>query len=197
MSIKNQFSHLVFLLFALSVSQFSMAATHEKKPAMTLDNALSSLSFVSIKKGSVGEAHHIKKLSGSISHSGELNVNLHLDSVDTKIEIRDTRMKRHVFEEGYFTATIKANVGDSIPTAGVAKVMGEGTLNMHGVSKTLPVEVVITNTGNNVVISTATPIIIKASDFGMEAGVKKLQELAKLPSVATAVPVNFVLTFSK
>jgi hypothetical protein len=64
-------------------------------------------------------------------------------------------------------------------------------------TKKLPFNAVAVNTGDKVVVSSATPIIIKAADFGLEKGVAKLQELAKLPSIATAVPVNFVLTFSK
>lgn len=56
---------------------------------------------------------------------------------------------------------------------------------------------VVVNTGDKIVITSTNPIIIKAEDYGLAEGVAMLQELAKLPSVATAVPVNFVLTFSK
>jgi len=189
---------LITLFFFLGLSHLSMADSHGKMTAMKLDNALSSLSFVSVKKGSAGEAHHIRKLSGSISTSGELSVVLDLASVDTKVEIRDQRMKEFLFDTAkHPTATITANIGNKIPAAGVIMRSGEVTLSMHGASKSLPVNAIIVNTGDKLVMTSATPIILKAADFGMEAGVKKLQELAKLPSVATAVPVSFALTFSK
>ena len=188
---------LIIFTFAKSLSQVALAAAHAKMAEMKLDNALSSLSFVSVKKGTAGEAHHIRKLSGSISASGELKVMLNLASVDSKIDIRNERIKKHLFETAtHPTATITANIGSEAPT-GVTMVTGEGILDMHGVTTTIPVNVIIANTGDKLVIASATPIIIKASDYGMEAGVKKLQELAKLPSVATAIPVSFTFTFSK
>ncbi|MEE9325663.1 MAG: YceI family protein [Cocleimonas sp.] len=198
-NIKNTFEIFVLSL-ALALSQATFAAAHEKKVMgeMKLDNALSALSFVSIKKGTVGEAHSINNLSGSISPEGNISVVLDLSSVDTKIDIRNDRMKKHLFETSANpTATITAKVGNKISVAGVSIVEGEVSINLHGTTKTVPVSVAVINTGSQVVISSTKPIIIKADDYGMAEGVAMLQKLAKLPSIATAVPVNFVLTFSK
>jgi len=57
--------------------------------------------------------------------------------------------------------------------------------------------VIAVTTDDKLVVSSKNPIMIQASDFGLVAGIQKLQELAKLPSIATAVPVSFVLTFTK
>jgi hypothetical protein len=46
-------------------------------------------------------------------------------------------------------------------------------------------------------VTTVQPVIIKAEDFALVAGINKLQALAKLPSIAYTVPVSFVLTFQK
>lgn len=191
----NLFKLFVFSL-ALLVSQSSFSATNEKK-AMKLDNSLSVLSFVSIKKGAVGEVHTIKNLSGSISAEGNINVVLDLASVNTKIDIRDERMRKHLFEVASNPkATVIAKVGDKVSMAGVSLVEGEVSINLHGITKTVSASVAVINTGDKVVISSTKPIIIKAADFGLEGGVAMLQKLAKLPSIATAVPVSFVLTFS-
>ncbi len=80
---------------------------------------------------------------------------------------------------------------------GVSRVTGAIELNLHGVKKNVDFEAIAVMSGDKLVVSSAKPIIIKASDYGLEGGVAMLQKLAKLPSVATAVPVNFVLTFSK
>ena len=164
---------------------------------MALDSDNSTLSFVSVKKGSVAEAHKIKKLSGSLSKSGELKVVLDLSSVDTKVEIRDTRMKEFLFETGKFAeATLTAKI-EGIPEDGVKKISTEATLDLHGVSHKVKVNAVVLKVGNKLIASSSTPIIINAADFKLDGGIAKLQELAKLPSIAVAVPVSFTLVFSK
>jgi hypothetical protein len=49
----------------------------------------------------------------------------------------------------------------------------------------------------NMIVTTLQPLIIKAEDFALVAGINKLKSLASLPSIAYAVPVSFVLTFSQ
>lgn len=166
--------------------------------SMTLDENLSALHFVSIKKGTTAEVHSIQKLAGSISDKGELNIQLFLTSVETNIPIRNDRINHHVFEsEKNPIATITANVEGKIPEVGVAKVEAEGKLHLRGITKKINVSIIVASTADKVTVSSIQPVIIKASDYGMEVGVKKLQELAKLSSIATAVPVNFTLTFTK
>ncbi len=70
-------------------------------------------------------------------------------------------------------------------------------LSLHGMVKNVDFEAVVVKLGDKLVVTSAKPIIIKAADYGLEGGIAMLQKLAKLPSIATAVPVNFVLTFSK
>lgn len=187
---KAVFKSLV-LSAAVALSQIATAGS------MNLDENMSKLSFVSVKKGTVGEVHSINKLTGSLSDKGELKISMFLSSVETNIPIRNTRMKRHVFlSEENPLATITANVSGKVPTeAGVSMVETEGELSMRGVTKKVKVSVMVAHTGKELVVSSVKPTIIKAADYGMEEGVKKLQELAKLPSIATAVPVNFTLVF--
>lgn len=189
----NKKSVLQGLLLSAAVAFSSIASAG----SMNLDENMSKLSFVSVKKGTVGEAHSLNKLTGSLSDKGELKISMFLSSVETNIPIRNTRMKRHLFmSEENPIATITANVSGMVPTeAGVKMLDTEGELNMRGVKKTIKVSVMVAHTGKELVVSSIKPIIIKASDYGMEEGVKKLQELAKLPSIATAVPVNFSLVF--
>ena len=163
---------------------------------MTLDKKHSNVSFVSVKKGAVAEGHRIKDLSGSLTDKGALKVTLDLTSIDTKIEIRDQRAKEFLFETSKFAeATLTANL-EAIAD-GVSNISTEAELSLHGVSQKIKVEVTVIKAGDKLLATSTMPIIIKASDYKMEGGVKKLQELAKLPSVATSIPVSFVLTFSK
>ena len=172
-------------------SQIAMAGS------MSLDENMSNLSFVSVKNGTVAETHSIQKLTGTLSDKGDLKISIFLTSVETNIPIRNTRMNRHVFDsDNNPLATITANVAGKVPTsAGIAMVETEGELTMRGVTKKVMVSAMVAHTGKELVVNSVKPIIITASDYGMEEGVKKLQELAKLPSIATAVPVTFSLVF--
>ncbi len=165
---------------------------------MSLDNTQSTVKFVSIKKGSAAEVHSINKLSGSLSDEGELKLALDLSSVDTKIDIRNDRMKKYLFEiEKFATATITAKL-DNLPVVdGISQISADAILGLHGVSKTIKVDVTLMKSGDQLMVANNSPVIINTADYGMDSGVAMLQKLAKLPSIATAVPVNFVLVFSK
>ena len=54
-----------------------------------LDNDASTLTFTSIKAGTVAETHTFGELAGSIGADGNASLVIDLDSVDTGIEIRD------------------------------------------------------------------------------------------------------------
>lgn len=174
----------------MAFSQIAMAGS------MRLDENMSNLSFVSVKNGTVAEAHSIQKLTGSISDKGDLKISIFLTSVETNIPIRNTRMNRHVFDsENNPIATITANVSDKIPDSGIVMVETEGELTMRGITKKVMVSAMVANTGKHVLVSSVKPIIINSADYGMDTGVKKLQELAKLASIVTSVPVSFSLVF--
>ncbi|MCK5814159.1 MAG: YceI family protein [Cocleimonas sp.] len=163
---------------------------------MKLNGDSSSLSFFSVKKGTAGESHRIPKLSGSFTTSGDLKVVLDLKSVETKIPIRDERMNTVLFETTkHPEAILTAKINDDFSKNGIKTITTEATLEMHGVTQKIKANVMVIRTGNKLIASSLKPIIISASDFKLDAGVAKLQKLAKLPSIALSVPVNFTLVF--
>lgn len=158
-----------------------------------LDGAASSIGFVSIKNGDVGEAHHFATLSGAVDDSGAARVEIRLDSVETGIPIRNERMREMLFEtHNYPAAVVTARVDPQ--QRGARQLTGE--LEMHGVSLAveLPVRVDMLGDGRVRVTSTA-PVIVAASRFGMAAGIERLRQVAGLERIATAVPVSFDLVF--
>lgn len=166
-----------------------------------LVNDKSQLSFVSIKKGSVAEAHHFTKLEGQLSDQGALSINVNLGSAETMIPIRNERLAKFVFETVSFPAAVlTANLNkqlDGIKSPGMHIIKGvDAELDLHGHKKALKIDVLVTSLKNgDLSVSSLSPIIIKGKDFQVIKGIKKLQELAKLPSIATAIPVTFALTF--
>lgn len=166
-----------------------------------LVNDKSQLSFVSIKKGSVAEAHHFTKLEGQLSDQGSLNIKVDLISAETMIPIRNERLAKFVFETVKFPAAVlTANLNEQlteIKAPGMHILKGiDSELDFHGHTKALKIDVLVSSLKNgDLSVSSLSPVIIKGRDFKVIEGINKLQELAGLPSVATAVPVTFALTF--
>jgi polyisoprenoid-binding protein YceI len=165
-----------------------------------LENSASNLNFVSIKKSSIAEVHHFKQLNGKITENGFAKVMIDLASVETNIPIRNERMKAKLFETNQFTsASIESkfkpqlvkqlSVGDSV----IENL--EFKLSLHGNTDTFTASVRISKTKEGLLVSNMQPIIINASQYDLVKGIEALRNLASLPSIATAVPVNFNLMF--
>jgi len=72
------------------------------------------------------------------------------------------------------------------------------TLELHGVAEQFDVDVTVTRIGaNKVRVDTKGPLLIDAEDFGLEAGLAKLQELAGLESITPVVSATVALTFER
>lgn len=168
----------------------------------TLQGQQSTINYVSIKSSQIPENNHFTQLSGSVSDTGALSIEIQLASVSTGIDIRNERMAKHFFKVADFaTATLSAQLPEalmvSIKEVGVHRADVEATLSLHGAEKQYTVPVTIANTGAQLLVGNAAPILLSAEDFGLGAGLDKLQELAGLPSITKVVPVNATLVFKK
>ena len=166
----------------------------------TLDNERSIVNFISIKNASIGEVHRFRSLAGSVSDDGAVRLVIDLDSVETLIPIRNQRMRELLFETVRFpSATLEA----SVPAALTQLEAGErlitrvdAALELHGSTRDYAVDVLVSRgADNSLEVSLREPLILRAADFGLEAGVGILQEVAGLKSISTAVPVSAQLIF--
>jgi len=72
------------------------------------------------------------------------------------------------------------------------------TLDLHGISDAREFYVLVTRLGaNKVRVDNKAPLILDAEDFGFEAGLAKLQELAGLNSISPVVSATVSLTFER
>lgn len=167
-----------------------------------IDNAQSQLSFVSVKKSTIAEVHHFEWISGSLSASGEFALEIDLTSVNTGIEIRDSRMKEFFFETGaYPTADLKATVDPAIfselATGASKPISVDASLDLHGQQQPLSLNLVVTRISDQeLLVVSAQPVILNVADFNLVKGLEKLRDLAGLPSISQAVPVSFYLTLN-
>jgi len=190
-------------IFSVSLLALVSLVTFPAFSAYQLDNQLSSLSFISIKKGDIAEVHQFNQLAGSVDDNGKVSFSIDLSSVNTNIPIRDDRMKEHLFNINVFPkATFNAQLDMTklsaiqVGSSGVMKLTGD--INLHGQTQKVMLEVLVANLSDNkLVVSSMKPVIINAQRFALVDGVKKLQELAGLPSISNAVPLSFVLSFKK
>jgi len=167
-----------------------------------IDNNASSVNFVSIKNESVAETHRFTSLGGFISAEGAVQLAIDLDSVDTKIEIRNERVRELLFETKKFpaaqvTAQIDPQLMASVLAGSVATSTVNVTLSLHGIEKTIPLSLVaVADENNRLRVYTAQPALINAADFGLVRGVTALQEIAGLKGISQAVPVTLNLVFT-
>ena len=175
----------------------------EKSGPWSLVSAQSGINYVTIKNGSVGEVNSFREISGSVSESGQAVFTINLDSVDTNSETRDPRMKEFVFETAkYPEAKVTANLNMAqlnVLAVGNSKTVTlDMKLDMHGIVDEREFDVLVTRLGpNKVRVDNKAPLILDAEDFGFEAGLAKLQELANLESISPIVSATISLTFER
>lgn len=161
-----------------------------------LDNNKSGLYFVSIKKDHIAETHTFRKLSGVITKAGQGNLTIDLASVATNVDIRDERIRDHLFETTTFaTANVIVDLSKTGVKPGIQTV--NVTLDLHGVKKEIAAMVAITEAGDTVQVSTVAPIILDAADFNLAGGLTVMREIGSVASISNAVPVTFFLSFVK
>ena len=167
----------------------------------TLDNTQSNVNFLSVKNAAVTEIHQFKNLSGSVSDSGDVTVSIDLTSVDTLIPVRDERMNKVLFETELFPiATLMAQVDKAALAAlkpgQTMSLEAEVDLDLHGNKQLLVANLQVIGLENGgLLVSTTKPVVIDSKNFKLDKGVKALQNIAKLNSIATSVPVNVRLMF--
>ncbi|AQA17232.1 hypothetical protein BST95_02345 [Halioglobus japonicus] len=165
-----------------------------------LDDAKSSVDFITVKNLAVAESHSFDSLMGFIGQDGNATVTINLDSVNTLIEIRDERMRELLFETAEFpTTTISALIEPDILTAAAdGRAMSRDVtfaVSMHGLEKKYTAPVVVFGDEASLRVVTAKPIVVSAADFGLAGGVEALRAVAGLTNISTAVPVSFNLLF--
>jgi polyisoprenoid-binding protein YceI len=168
-----------------------------------LVNAESTLNYVTIKSDKVAELNHFRTLNGSIDDGGNVSINIDLGSVETNVPVRNDRMKSMLFE---ITSFPSANIKSSVDPAKIASMKAGDTyidsisleLSLHGVSVQLVADVrIVKLSGNKLLAASVKPVLISADEYHLAAGVEKLREVAKLPSISTAVPVTFSIIFKQ
>lgn len=167
-----------------------------------LDETRSVINFISIKNDSVAEVHSFVDLVGYIGSAGNVQMTINLDGVETLVAIRNERMRELLFETvKYPSAQLSAKVEPTLlaeaAKGGIVTAELPITLSLHGKDKVVTVAVVVVGGGKDgsLRVFTAHPVVINAADFGLEAGVAALRDVAGLKAISGAIPVTLQLLF--
>ena len=180
-----------------------LAAAVAARADWQLDAAASSLYYVTSKASAVSEVNSFATLNGGIDAQGMATLGIDLASVQTAIEIRDQRMREIVFQTEQFPqATVSLQVDlatlDAMAAGNSTTVSHTATIELHGMSQELPVDLRITRLdAESIQVQNAKPVIVAAGSFGLAAAVEQLREIAGLPAINPNVVVDFTLVYKQ
>ena len=184
------------------VLSLMLASVSAQAGEWMLNNEQSQLSFISTKKVNVAEVHQFGTLSGGLNEAGQFTMEIDLASVDTGIEIRDSRMKEFLFDivdfpKAVISASVEPEMVTNLPVGESMASTIDGQLNLHGQQHPLSINVLVTKVSEQeLLVVSSQPLVLNAADYELVQGVEKLRELAGLPSISYAVPVSFYLTLN-
>jgi polyisoprenoid-binding protein YceI len=169
-----------------------------------LVNDQSDLNFMSIKQDFVAEIHRFKRLAGKVDAEGNVVITIDVNSLDTGVAIRDSRMHEWLFATARYP---EIRLSGQIPLEKMQEIkelsLGESlqlpltaTLALVGKEQPLTVSLRITAVEKGLLVTTMQPVVLLANRFDLTAGVEKLRELAALKMISLAVPVTFSLFFA-
>lgn len=168
-----------------------------------LDRENSTLTYGSIKKNSIGESNHFRHMEGRVTEQGDITLLIDLTSVETWVDIRNERMKEFFFETRQFPLAIlhgQVNMTEftSLKIGEQKMIDMDFEFDFHGTQQNIDAELIIIRLTENKIIALPNDVIfLDMAKFDLLSGLKKLQQLAKLPSIATTVPITFHLTFNQ
>ena len=189
------------VMLAVLSHSWTPVAANPFEGGWTLDEAVSTLRFQSVKNETKVEVSSFATLSGEIAQDGKATVRVALDSIDTGVDLRNVRMRFLFFEtfqfpEATVRVTIDPEVIEDLPVRRRKLMSVPYTLDLHGVEKDAQAEVAVTLLSDDAVsVASTTPISVGAHEFGLALGVTKLEEAAGVDIIPSAtVSFDFVFT---
>lgn len=171
-----------------------------------LQPAQSRLDFQSVKQTAKGEAvlelSSFAKFVGDIDAGGAAEVRIFLDSVDTRIDLRNVRMRFLFLETFKFPEAVVRVQLDPAALAGLGQARRMTLtlpyeLDLHGVVRQGSADVTVTLMSDDAVaVASVAPIAVVVADHGLAEGIVKLQEASGARIVPTGW-ISFDLMFRR
>lgn len=162
----------------------------------------SAFNLLSVKNEIVAESSRFATFSGSVDATGQAELRVFLDSIDTRIDLRNVRMRFLFFEtfrfpEAVITAKIDPALIADLQRDRRKVIRLPYQIEMHGVVQEREADVtVILIDETRVSVTSSLPIIVPAADFALDEGVRKLEEAAGVDVVPFGT-VSFDLVLAR
>lgn len=188
------FSKILVLLSGAVFSQQTLASWH-------LDPLHSELHFITVKNTAITEVHSFRTISGMVNDQGMAVVDIDLASVNTHIEIRDERIKDMLFNvvnypEASLSAQVDLKALNAMKVGEIKTIPLTIELSLHDHQQQIETKVSVSALSDGAFqVNTLKPIVIDTNAFELGDGVKALQDVAKLDSIATSIPVTAQFVF--
>ena len=166
----------------------------------------SRFTFQSVKQTAKGDAvlelSSFAKYVGGIGEDGKATVKVFLDSVDTKIDLRNVRMRFLFLETFKFPEAVISVQLDRAALASLGQTRRVTmtlpfTLDLHGVVREGSADVTVTLLSDDAVaVASVAPIPVVVADHGLAEGVTKLEEASGAKIVPTGW-ISFDLMFRR
>ena len=192
----------VLALSALLTPALATAQDDAFADGWTLQSESSALRFQSVKNSTKVETSSFATFNGGISEDGLATINILMDSVDTKVDLRNVRMRFLFFEtfqypEAKITVKLDSAMLNDLAEKRRLTLQLPYTLDLHGVSKDAVAEVAVTLVSPDIVaVSSVAPISVAAEDFNLSEGIIKLQEAANVEIIPSGT-VTFDFLFGR
>jgi polyisoprenoid-binding protein YceI len=166
-----------------------------------LNTTDSYLNFTTTKNTHVVETHSFTGISADISTANVATLTIDLNTGSTGVALRDQRLRELLFETGTyptatFTVSVPSTLISGLSVGQSTQTSISGTLNLHGVSGTVATTVSVQKLSNSkVIVQSLAPVLVKAGDYSLTAGVEALRAAVGIASISVAVPVDFTLVF--
>ncbi|PAJ74210.1 hypothetical protein CJF42_11510 [Pseudoalteromonas sp. NBT06-2] len=187
------------IIYSLSLTLALFSGASFATDNFKLATELSSISFATIKNQFIVEPASINMLSGSLDKTGQFNLFINMKGIETGIPIRNTRLNDIFFESAKHAAvTINGKIDWSKLDNGSHKITVPAKVSLFGTTKSINFPVVILKTEEVVMVSSSSPVIIGAADFGIPS--ENLTTLAATVGgikISDRVPLTLTLTFKK
>jgi len=161
----------------------------------------SSVSFGTVKNEIVSELHKFTEFKGIVQNNGAARIEIDLLSVDTGIEIRDQRMRDMLFADSFkaiYSANMEMQRITNIPTGDSVELNLDGSLELNGHSREIPLKVRVTNLkSGSFQVEAMAANKIDVSTFGFTKGIEQLRSIAGLNVISPMVTLQFKLEFER
>jgi polyisoprenoid-binding protein YceI len=187
------------MLLLLTVVVITHAAFADNDSTWKLNPEASQLSFDSSKNTTIQETHRFRQLTGSVKQSGDIVVEVDLMSVDTRIPIRDQRMRDILFKmvpSAQVLATVDMALVTALAPGQKITLELSGRLSLNGQIYSLPLSVDLQRLSRQR-FQVTTDGSLDVAEYGYLPGIEALREVAGLKSISTEVPYRLKLLFDK